>query len=147
MSDGHEHDDHDDADAHHDHFDGEPATALGPDEPQTPGWVPLVGAFVFVAGAVFFVTQREALPTSASAKDGPAANAAQTVAAPQQPRPIQPIQAQPRPAQAQPPAAADSADLGGVKRLSPDQLKDLQKRIQEAKAKQQQQQAPGAQPR
>lgn len=132
MSDGHDHDHDDAADAHHDHdFDGEPAKELPPDEPHTPGWVPLVGAAVFVVGAVFLVTQREAAPPGS--EDGKPATA-QTVAAPQQPRPAQPVQAQPRPAQ---PGQAQPAgsDAANVKRLTPDQIKDLQKRIQDAKQK------------
>jgi hypothetical protein len=132
MSDGHEHDhDHDDAaDAHHDHFDNEPARELGPDEPHTPGWVPMVGAAIFVIGAVLFVTQREATPAS-GANDG-APGTQQTVAAPMQPRPVQPLQAQP--AQGQPRPAA-SGGPQGIKQLNPDQVKDLQKRIQEARQK------------
>ena len=130
MSDGHEHDDeHDAADAHHDHdFDGEPAKELSPGEPHTPNWVPLVGVAVFVAGALFLVTQREAAPPDAAGAKPPTP-AAQTVAQPQQPQP-RPIQAQPRPA----PAGSDSP----LKKLTPDQIKDLQKRVQEAREKKQQ---------
>lgn len=145
MSDGHDHEHDDAADAHHDHdFDGEPAKELGPDEPQTPGWLPLVGAAVFVLGAVLFLMMRDGEPSGAGEDDHAGhghAPAQQTVAVPQPPRPAQaqpprPTLAQPRPGagapgQAQP---GDSA-LPNVKRLTPDQVKDLQKRIQEAKAK------------
>jgi hypothetical protein len=66
---GHSGDDH--AHAHaHDEFDPEPATELGADEPRTAGWLPIVGAGLFlIGGVVFLVKQSDAAPgaTSASA--------------------------------------------------------------------------------
>jgi hypothetical protein len=142
MSDGHEHDHDDAADAHHDHdFDGEPVKELAPDEPRTPGWVPLVGAAVFVLGAVFLLTRGDAEPPGGSGEKGdahaghdhpplpPAAAAPQ-----QQPRPVQPIQAPARPVQPGQPMPAGS-DQPNVKKLTPEQIKDLQKRVLEAKQK------------
>jgi hypothetical protein len=140
MSDGHDHEHDDAADAHDHHdFDGEPAKELGPDEPHTPGWVPLVGAALFVAGAVFLVTQREPTPAGASgAKEGAAA-APQTAAAAPQPRPAPQPRAvpPPRPAAGAPGQPQPGATgLPNVKKLTPDQVQDLQKRINEAKQKQ-----------
>ncbi|MBK8252077.1 MAG: hypothetical protein IPK82_05350 [Polyangiaceae bacterium] len=130
MSDAHGHEsDHDDA--HDDHgFDGEPVKELGPDEPQTPNWLPLVGILVFVAGAVFFVTQREAPVKDAKEP----AKAEQIVAKPMEPKPAQPVQARPVPQ----PAGSDAP----IKKLTPDQVKDLQKRLQEVQK--QRQEAGGA---
>lgn len=71
MSDSHDHghsgDDH--AHAHaHDEFDPEPAKELGADEPQTAGWLPIVGAGLFlIGGVVFLVKQSDAAPGAASA--------------------------------------------------------------------------------
>lgn len=127
MSDGHDHDLHDDdeADAHHDDhgFDGEPAKELAPGEPLTPGWVPLVGAAIFVLGAVFLVTQQD--DAASGAADPPATP--QTVAQPQ-PAP----EAQPARPAAQPARPAGSG-LPNVRKLTPDQIHDLQKRIQDAR--------------
>jgi hypothetical protein len=92
------HDAHGDASAaahgHDDHgFDGEPAREAPPDEPRTPGWLPALGAALFVCAGVYLLV---------SAKDEPAAQAAtpQTAhAAEAQPAPA----AMPRPQQAQQP--------------------------------------------
>jgi len=131
MSDAHDHDHEDAADAHHDHdFDGEPAKELSPDEPHTPGWVPLLGAALFVLGGVYFLMQGD----GGSGGSG-AATTQQTVAMPQQPRPAQPLQAPARAGQPGQAAPAGSDPAPAVKKLTPDQVKDLQKKIQEAKQK------------
>lgn len=86
MSDakGHDHD-------HHEEFDPEPATALAPDEPRTPNWIPVLGAvFVLVFGVYFlakFTGDGPAKPgaasaTSASAPAVVAKTAAKTAAPP-----------------------------------------------------------------
>lgn len=126
MSEGHDHDD-DAAEAHDDHaFDGEPARELGPGEPQTPAWIPAVGAALFVAAGIFFLVERK----DADAAPPPAATAAPQIVAtamkpPATPRPLQ---AAPNPA---PPQGAEAA----VNRLSPEQRADLAKRLKEAAAK------------
>lgn len=84
MSDSHDHghsgDDH--AHAHaHDEFDPEPATELGPDEPRTAGWLPVVGAGLFlIGGVVFLIRQSDAAPSAASASAS--ASAAKVAPAP-----------------------------------------------------------------
>ncbi|MEZ4298313.1 MAG: hypothetical protein R3B70_25395 [Polyangiaceae bacterium] len=134
MSDAHDDHGHEDAgDDHHDHpFDGEPAKELGPGEPMTPGWLPMVGAALFVLGAIFFLTQREAGPADGAKPAAEPTPAAETVAQPQQPRPTLPVQARTAPV----PPGPGGAD-NPIRKLSPDQVKDLQKRIQEAQQKRQ----------
>lgn len=129
MSDGHGHDsEHDDAaEAHDDHgFDGEPARELGPEEPITPMWLPGLGAAIFALGAVYFLATGDAgAPESSAPPSSPppkAAAPAQTVAAP-------------KPNEGAPAAQGTGA---APRKLSPDQLKDLQKRIKEAQEKKQQ---------
>jgi len=143
MSEGHEHDDDDAADAHDDHgFDGEPATELGPDEPQTPGWVPAVGAAIFVLAGIFFLVERKDAEQPAAG----AAEAAPQIVATAVPRPAQPgarpvpVQPGARGVPGQPGANGAAAPGGGAapgaaapaNRLSPDQMRELQKRLKEA---------------
>ena len=128
MSDGHGHDsEHDDAaEAHDDHgFDGEPARELGPEEPMTPMWLPGLGAAIFTLGAIYLLASGDAETQGNAAPPKPAAPAMTTAA----PRPL------PAPAAA-PPGSADPTQ----RKLSPDQFKELQKRIQEAQEKRKQQQ-------
>ncbi len=85
MSDGHSHGDahgHEHATAHdHDDFDPEPATSLSEGEPRTPSWLPVLGAGLFLLGAVWFLAgDGTAAPAAASA------NAAATGAAPVAPK-------------------------------------------------------------
>lgn len=128
MSHGHDTDhEHDDAaEAHDDHgFDGEPARELSPGEPMTPLWMPVVGAVLFVLVAVYFLATSDAKASSETGGSARPAAAAQTVAAPVTPRPLAT-------------AAAAAADRPAVPRkISPDQLKDLQRRIQEQQKKKQ----------
>lgn len=131
MSDGHGHDhEHDDAaEAHDDHgFDGEPARELGPEEPATPMWLPGLGAAIFVLGAVFL------LASGATENEGASAP----------PRPAPPVMTNAAPKPAPTAAAAAPGSVNPVRKLSPDQLKDLQKRIQEAQEKRKQQGTDGA---
>lgn len=53
----------------HAHFDPEPATSLGPDEPRTPNWVPVVGGIGFLLFGVYFLARHggEIAKTPASA--------------------------------------------------------------------------------
>jgi hypothetical protein len=139
MSHAQDHDHDDDDDAHDDHaFDDEPARELGPDETPTPAWVPATGATIFaVAGIAFLVTRAAPAPSAGTAQTAaPQITAAQVATAvPARP----PIQA-PRPAQpaaqgAQGAPGAAGANTAALNRMSPEQLKDLQRRIQEAAQK------------
>ncbi len=60
---------HGDAGHAHAHFDPEPATTLAPDEPRTPGWVPVVGGIGFLLFGVYFLARHggEIAKTPASA--------------------------------------------------------------------------------
>jgi hypothetical protein len=110
------------ATSHHVHdFDGEPATQLPADEPRTPSWVPLLGLALFVVvGAALLVRQagpvRAPEQQAAAAPMQPAAQAAPPAAAP------------PRPAVAGPQPSGS-----GRPTMSPDQMRDLQKRVEEAR--------------
>lgn len=100
------------AEAHHHDFDGEPATELGPGEPRTPGWVPALGAAIFVTAGVLWL---------ATKSDG-AAPAPAPTAAPQQ------IVATALPQGPRPSAAPSGAP---VRRLDPERLKALQEQIEQ----------------
>lgn len=113
--------DHDDAHAAHAHdFDGEPATELSPDEPRTPGWLPLVGAAVFTIVAVYFLAR----PSAPATDDGANAGEVGAVARPQAPTPAA-TQPQPRilqmPATAAPTASAGSSAKAPPRQLTPEQ--------------------------
>src|SRR5262249_33919656 len=105
---------------------GEPARTLGPDENPTPGWVPGVGAAVFVLAGIYFLSGSSEPSTpgaAASAQAAPPPAATQIVATAIPARP--------------PPAApgGNTAGADAIRKMSPDQLKDLQRRIQEASQK------------
>jgi hypothetical protein len=130
MSDAHEKDHDGAADAHHDHdFDGEPARTLGPDEAPTPGWVSGVGAAVFALAGVYFLA-------GDSAPSGPEkpAKAAPVVQAAPPPAATQ-VVATAMPARPPSGAPSGSAAIDALKRMPPEQMKDLQRRIQEAAQK------------
>ena len=102
---------------HDDHaFTGEPIQVLPADEPRTPGWLTLLGAALFTLLAVYILVTHGA----------PAAGAADQAA--------QPAAAQPAAAQ---PAAQHAAapPEGTAPRFTPEPLQELQKKIQEARAK------------
>lgn len=127
MSDAHEKDHDGAADAHHDHdFDGEPARTLGPDEAPTPGWVSGVGAAVFALAGVYFLVGGS--EPAAPGKSAPAAQAAPPPAATQ-------VGATALPARPPSGAPSGAAAVDALKKMSPDQMKDLQRRIQEAAQK------------
>lgn len=74
MSDSKGHDDHGHGDAHghadhgHDDFDPTPARNLSEGEPQSPSWLPILGAGLFLVGGVYFLSgQSDAAPGAASA--------------------------------------------------------------------------------
>jgi hypothetical protein len=106
---------HDAAHAH-DEFDPEPTQELSPGEPRTPLWLPVLGVFLFVVGAIVFLTS-----SSADAKtDEPARADAAAVEAPPSPAPA------PRPvAPTQQPAQVANA----LQQLSPQQREDIRKRL------------------
>jgi len=127
----HAHDSHD--------FDGEPVKVLAPDEPRTPGWVPALGLLLFVGAgiAVLVCGQADAKTTATGAPDSAAAPAAAPVKAPS-----------PLPSIVQNPgqnAAPGASGAPALTRLTPEQAKALQQRIDEARARQPQGgQPPGA---
>lgn len=129
------HDAHADASAGHhdahDHFDNEPATELGADEPRTPAWVPYLGlALFFAAGVACLLCADEDKP----ANEKPVAAAAEAAPAPvAPPRPqvlpkpgAQP--ALPMPGQPGQPGAPNVPNA--LKQLTPEQARELQKRLQ-----------------
>jgi hypothetical protein len=128
----HAHDVHDDQHA----FDGEPARELSPGEPRSPNWLPVVGVALFSLVGVYML----------SGGDGPAAaltpprplpvEAAPAPAPPPAPPPAATATARSAPAQYPVPPLGDVAPAGsGVRKLSPDQVEQLKKRIEEARSK------------
>lgn len=140
MSDGHDdgHDHEDAADAHDDHgFDGEPAKELGPEEPMTPMWLPGLGAAIFVVGAILMLTRGDAAAGSGSGTGAAPQKVAAPIASAGARPPMERVAPRPmpeRPGAAQP---AGSGSAGPGRKLSTDQLKELQKRIKEAQEKKQ----------
>lgn len=112
------------AHAHDDHpaFDGEPAHELSPGEPRTPGWLPAVGLALFSCVAMYLLAGGD----SAAAPPPPAPVKLQPAAAP--------VAAQPPPRRAAPDGTAAPAG-SAMRKLTPDQIDQLKKRIEEARAK------------
>jgi Kinesin associated protein len=155
------HDDHDPAaaaDPGHDAFDGEPTHVLAADEPRTPAWLPVLGLSLFAVGAVWFLASRaparppepppSAIAAVAAAANVPAPNRNTKPIDPSHPpMAIMPQGQQPGqlvpPGQPGQPGQQDAE--GALKKLTPEQIRELQKRIEEMKARQQQQGA-AAQP-
>jgi hypothetical protein len=104
---------HDDAHA----FDGEPARALPEDEPRTPGWIPALGFALFFASAAYFIATSEGAP--APSGEAPATTTSAASAAPS----------------ASASARADAKALSSVMQRSPEQVKELQRRIEELRKK------------
>ena len=129
------HDAHADASAGHhdahDHFDNEPSTELGADEPRTPNWVPILGlALFFSAGVAMLVTSGDDKPEG----DKPAA--AEAVQAAPPPTPQAPPQV--RPAVLQPGQPGQPGQPAGnpLQQLSPEQREQIQKLIEQQRARQ-----------
>lgn len=141
----HAHDAHS-SQAHDAHeFDGEPVKELAHDEPRTPPWVPALGVLLFVGAAIaLLVCGQDDVKTPANtAPDSAAAGAA-----PQAKVPATPPSIIPNPMQNAAPGASGNPT---IQRLSPEQAKALQQRVEEARARQaaqggQPQAAPGGQP-
>jgi hypothetical protein len=120
----------------HDHaFDGEPTEVLGEDEPRTPGWLPALGAVLFVSAAVAFLATREPAGQPTAPAQKPAAAAVAPQPQPQLQRPAQAAAPTPPPAQ---PGPADT-----LRNITPEQARALQKQLEGLKAKQP---GPGAAP-
>lgn len=119
------------AHAHDDHeaFDGEPAHELSPGEPRSPAWLPALGLAFFSCVAVYMLAGSDASAGSAPPKPLTPPEPAVTAAVPA------PMPPQPR-------AAAPSGSA--VRRLSPDQIEQVRKRVEDARAKGQA--APGGRP-
>lgn len=131
------HDAHADASAGHhdahDHFDNEPATELGADEPRTPNWVPYLGlALFFSAGVTCLVCSDDDKPATDKAV---AAEAAPTVPIAQ---PLPQLRAQPvQPGMPKPPGQPGAAPApNGLQQLTPEQAREFQQRLEAMKAQQ-----------
>jgi hypothetical protein len=98
----------------HDAFDGEPATTLPADEPRSPAWLPLLGLALFVGAGVYFLV----------GGDNP--GGATTKLAPME------LPAPPAP-QAAPPAGQPPAE--GLRKMTPQQMEELHKKVEDARAK------------
>jgi hypothetical protein len=119
MAAGHGHDH--DAAAHdaHDDFDPEPAKELGPGEPRSPAWLPLLGACLFLAGGVYFLTSGN----EAKAGAAPSASAA----------PAKPAVAPPAPPPPPAPTARATAAGSGRPALDPEQRQKMLDRARQAR--------------
>ena len=133
------HDAHADASAGHhdthDHFDNEPATEIGADETRTANWVPYLGlALFFSAGIACLMWSDGDKPANDKAVAAEAApNTPPTPQPMQMPRerPAVPLQ----PGQPAQPGAQNNA-INALKQLSPEQAKELQKRMDAMRAQQ-----------
>ncbi|MFO0758992.1 MAG: hypothetical protein U0359_21040 [Byssovorax sp.] len=105
-------------------FDGEPIAVLPADEPETPAWLPALGLVLFVTAAIAWLAHGDA-PATQGTDAKPTLTAAAVVAPPQ---PAQPAQPPPTP-------AARPSGSGGLGNLSPEQLAELRKRIEEMRSK------------
>lgn len=131
----HAHDDH----AHD--FDGEPIQALPADEPPTPAWLPILGLLLFVtAGVALLITGDK--PAEGAAQAAPSASAAAEAAAPAPAQPVNALPVRPLPARPAPdtqappsPAPAGSGLDPALRRLTPEQIKGLQKQVEQEQAK------------
>lgn len=126
------HDAHADASAGHhdahDHFDNEPATELGADETRTPNWVPYLGlALFFSAGLACLLCGDD----DKAAADKPVAAEAQVAAAQPVAPPVKMPEMPIRPAVPIQPTPVGQGDPNPLKRLSPEQAKELQKLIEQ----------------
>jgi hypothetical protein len=103
-------DSHSSSHSHHDDFDPEPAKELGPGEPSSPTWLPILGAGLFLVFGVYFLVGQSS-DSQASAMPAPSASAAKVAP---NPKPAASAPAAPR----QPP----SRDLDKLRRPSPTNL-------------------------
>jgi hypothetical protein len=123
------HDAHADASAGHhdahDHFDNEPATELGADEPRTPTWVPYLGlALFFAAGTACLVCGDEDKPAADKAVAAEAAPIAQPT-----PPPVAVPNGRPMPGAAMQPGQPGGPNLNALKQLTPEKARELQQQM------------------
>jgi hypothetical protein len=121
----------DGTDLHHHHdddhaFDDTPASALPADEPRTPGWLPAVGLALLLAALVAVLASGDEAPRSAVPVSEPAPAAAEAAAE----RPANP------PTAVRAPTGIASAIAQPRPPRTPEQRKELQKRIEDARARQ-----------
>ena len=111
------------AHAHDDHdaFDGEPAKELSPGEPRSPAWLPAVGLMFFSCVAVYMLAGSD--PAGGAAPPKPLEAPPQPVVMPAHPMPAQRAD------------AAPAGSGGALRKLSPEQLEEVRKKIEEARAK------------
>jgi hypothetical protein len=106
----------------HDDFDPEPTNELSPGEPRTPLWLSGLGAALFLLAAVYFLLpDKDAAPAVGAA----AAEVVEVAAAPKEPAAMRPT--------APPPVDAPTREDGAnaAKKLSPEQLAELRKRVEQ----------------
>jgi hypothetical protein len=129
---------HDAHDEHHD-FDDAPVHELPADEPRTPGWIPALGLGLFVVALVFWMA-RGGSDAAAVTPEGARSATVQAAAPPAPPPPQQPM--------VRPVPAAPGAPTGSTtaRQMTPEQAKELQKRIEELKARRGQNPTPAAAP-
>lgn len=109
---------------HHHAFDPEPTRVLPPDEARTPLWVPLAGIALFAAAGTWVL-----LMGGDEGREGQQKPVATQAAPPTPPnvpeRPVTP------PPQMRLPVPGASPSTPSVQRLSPEQAKALQERLEE----------------
>jgi hypothetical protein len=134
------------AQAHHDHdhFDGEPAHELSPGEPRTPGWLPAVGLALFTVGAVWLFVGGDDAKAAPAAETKPAAAAPAPAPPPENGGRPPRLRRRPGAPGAPGQGAPAGAGSGAVRKLTPQQIEDLKKRIDEARARRGQAGQPGA---
>jgi hypothetical protein len=121
---------HDAPDAHA--FTGEPVQVLPPDEPRTPGWLPLLGLAFFTSAAVVLLVRHgsaeptgdAAVPEAVATATAVAVKAAPVAAPPPAPKP--PMFAPP----GGPPAGAEPP-----RTLTPEQIRQARKTLEQGKGK------------
>ena len=109
---------HDAPDTHA--FTGEPAHALPPDEPPTPGWLPLVGVALFTGAAIVLLAGHGNAESGGSAPPAAAVQAVAPVAATATAVPAMP--ARPGPPRPLPGQGAEPP-----RPISPDQIEQMRK--------------------
>jgi hypothetical protein len=119
--DAHASTDHHAHDAHA--FDGEPIATLPDDEPRTPGWLPLLGGAIFVAAFTAYLVSSRGPAEPPKVEEPKVAAPAATPAAP---APVAPARGGDRPA---------AAPSGSARRLTPEQMEQLKKRMEESRKK------------
>jgi hypothetical protein len=119
-------------DTHDDHaFTGEPVQVLSPDEPRTPGWIPLLGVAVFTTAAIAFLSSGSA---AEAPKEGASPASPNAMAdTPRPPPPTGAAQMRPQPRPLPPVGAAPGAAPAGTqpqpRALTPEQRQQLMQQL------------------